>query len=396
MAANTRGARARLPVSVSEEDLDSAAPTRLVIARPPWASSPVGVVSFYLPDDQALSGRDPDTLDCDRDWQVFGTGVYVWVLQTFVRLRSAGAPVRLTRTAPASGTVLTHSDYVERLLAEAPSAADLTIVSARADRPPQIYADFEVVQNQSSVHDVQVFIPSWLQPGLIARRRSRGTRVENIGYMGARKQLHADLAGDQWIDALAGRGLGWEMRTVAFAGNDRRYSEHRWNDYSAIDLVVALRPAATWDAASKPAAKLTNAWAAGVPAILSPELPYRELRRSPLDYLEARTGAEAIAAIDRLRSDPALYTAMVENGFERARDFHSGRLAALWAEALWRTIPARTASAGYRLAARYRGYRAHGRRLRRALYGWTGGVNRRRRQLYPAAAAGDSPLNRRS
>jgi hypothetical protein len=283
-------------------------------------------------------------------------------------LRSAGAPVRLTRTAPASGTVLTHTDYVERLLAEAPSAADLTIVSARADRPPQIYADLEVVQNQSSVRDFQIFIPSWLQPGLIARRRNRGTRVVNIGYMGVRKQLHADLKSDQWADALARRGLGWEMRTVAFAGNDRLYAQHRWNDYSAVDLVVALRPAVTWDATTKPAAKLTNAWAAGVPAILSPELPYRELRRSPLDYLEARSGAEALAAIDRLRSNPALYTAMVDNGFERVREFRSTRLAALWAEALWRTVPARTGTAGYRLAARFRGYRAYGRRLRRALY----------------------------
>jgi hypothetical protein len=354
--------------------LDGTDSPELDIAPSVWASSPVGVVSFYLPDQRALNGLDPETLDCDRDWQVFGTGVYVWVLQTFLRLRSVGAPVRLTRTAPASGTVLTHSDFVERLLAETRSAADLTIVSARADRPPQIYADLEVVQNQSSVQDYQIFIPSWRQPGLIIRRRGRGTRVENIGYMGARKQLHDDLAGDEWIDALAGRGLCWDMRAVAFAGNDRSYSQHRWNDYSAIDLVVALRPAAAGDAASKPAAKLTNAWAAGVPAILSPELPYRELRRSRLDYLEARNGAEALTAIDRLRADPALYTAMVENGFERAREFENGRLAALWAEALWRTVPTRTRTAGYRLSARFRGFRAHARRLRRALHAWTGGT----------------------
>jgi hypothetical protein len=68
-------------------------------------------VSFYLPDQQALNGLDPETLDCDRDWQVFGTGVYVWVLQTFVRLRSAGAPVRLTRNRSGLG----HRPHPQRL-----------------------------------------------------------------------------------------------------------------------------------------------------------------------------------------------------------------------------------------------------------------------------------------
>jgi hypothetical protein len=117
----------------------------------------------------------------------------------------------------------------------------------------------------------------------------------------------------------------------------------------------------------KPASKLTNAWAAGVPAILSPELPYRELRRSSLDYLEARSGAEALEAIDRLVSDPALYSAMVANGLERAREFHSDCLTGRWAEALWQTVPGTTGTARQRLAARVRGYRALARRARRKL-----------------------------
>lgn len=333
----------------------------------PAASSAVGVVSFFMPDQDALGGRDPDTLDCELDWQLFGTGVYVWVLQTYLRLRDAGFPVRIVREAPRSGIVVTHADYVERLLAEAPVAADLTIVSARADRPPQVYADVEIVQNRSSVEDFQIFIPSWAQPGLVPRDADRGVRVENVAYIGARKQLHADLASHDWIDGLALRQLHWDVRAVTFSGNDRLYTAHRWNDYSAIDVVVALRPPATWDDCLKPAAKPTNAWAAGVPAIVSPELPYRELRRSHLDYLEARDGAEALAAIDRLRSDAVLYRQMVDNGLQRAHAFASDPLIDHWAAALWRTVPDRTQTAAARLALRFRGYRAHGRRARRAL-----------------------------
>jgi hypothetical protein len=44
-------------------------------------------------------------------------------------------------------------------------------------------------------------------------------------------------------------GLGWQLRTVAFAGNDRLYAQHRWNDYSAIDLVAPCGPPQLWDAA---------------------------------------------------------------------------------------------------------------------------------------------------
>jgi hypothetical protein len=331
-------------------------------AAAPWKASGAGPVSFYLPDQRALHGIDPDRLDCDRDWEVFGTGVYVWVLQTYLRLRAAGAPVRLSCTAAASGIVVTHADYVERLLADAPSAGALTVVAARADRPRQFYADIEVVQNASSVEDFQIYIPSWLQPGLIPRNAARGPRVENIAYVGARKQLHADLATDDWSDELRSRGLRWQLRMVSFGRNDQLYSQHGWNEYSTTDVVVALRPPATWDETSKPAAKLTNAWAAGVPAILSPEVPYRELRRSNLDYLEARNGREVLEAIERLRSDPALYAAMIENGRARARDFEAPRIADSWAEALWLTVPARTRTSLFRLGARVRGYRATARR----------------------------------
>jgi hypothetical protein len=331
------------------------------------SSTGVGTVWFYLPDQAALHGRDPERLDIDRDWQVFGTGLYVWVLQTFLRLRAMGAPVRLTGRAPESGIVVTHADYVERLLAETPRALDVTIVSARSDRPKQIYADVEIVQNVSSVEDFQVFIPSWPQPNLIARRPERGLVVENVVYIGADKQLHQDLKTDEWARTLRDRGLQWESRAISFTGNDNLYSGHRWNDYTAVDVIVAMRPPASRQNRSKPAAKLTNAWAAGVPAIVSPDDAYRELRRSSLDYLEATNAQEALDAILRLQSDPMLFKAMVDNGRERAREFQSDRLAARWETALWHTIPAMTDSVGARLAARIRGYRGVVRRVRSRL-----------------------------
>ena len=117
--------------------------------------------------------------------------------------------------------------------------------------------------------------------------------------------------------------------------------------------------------ASKPAAKLQNAWAAGVPAILSPESAYQQVRRSALDFLEARDHGEVLRALDLLRANPRLYSDMVANGLKRAREFQPDRLAARWLEVLWKEIPERTARPGYRVLARARRARAFVRRFRR-------------------------------
>jgi hypothetical protein len=321
------------------------------------------VVSFYLPERHALGGVDPLTLDPDRDWTTFGTGVYVWILQTFLRLHAAGAPVRLVERPPAAGLVVAHADHFDRLLSEAASPGALTIVVARSDRGPQRLADFGIVQNAGSVDRYHFFIPSWLQPGLIPRRPERGANVEEVAYVGAIKELDPDLAGPAWAEALQRRGLRWDCRAIAFSGNDQVYSQLRWNDYSTTDVVVALRASRSWNVRSKPAAKLQNAWAAGVPAIVSPEMPYRELRRSGLDYLEARTSADVLAAIDALRSNPLLYSDMVQNGLERAREFRPDRLVDRWVDVLWRQIPERAGTRTHRLLAKARRCRAFARRL---------------------------------
>ena len=206
-------------------------------------------VSFYLPGRQALAGIDPQSLDPDRDWTVFGTGVYVWILQTYVRLRVAGAPVQLVERPPDSGLVVTHADHFSRLLAEASFPDDLVIVVARSDRAPQPLADFGIVQNPADADDYQFFIPSWLQPGLVPRCSDRGSTIETVAYFGSINELDPELAGRAWVETLRSRGLSWESHTILFGGSDQLYQQHRWNDYSTTDVVVALRPAEAWNAA---------------------------------------------------------------------------------------------------------------------------------------------------
>lgn len=319
-------------------------------------------VAFYLPERQALRGMDPLSLDPDRDWEVFGTGVYVWILQTFLRLRAAGAAVELVDAPPESGLLVMHADDFDRALGQAASRSALTLVVARSDRAPQPLADFGIVQNAAAADRSHFFIPSWLQPGLIPRARSRATTLANVSYFGSIRELDPDLANDAWVEALRARNLKWDARTITFGGNDRLYERVSWNDYATTDLIVALRPGSAWNARSKPAAKLQNAWAAGVPAVLSPEAAYREVRRSSLDYIEVRSSTEALEAIDRLRQNPGLYADMVQNGLERAKEFQPERLVSRWRQVLWEEIPARASRPAHRLLLRARHWRAMARR----------------------------------
>jgi hypothetical protein len=258
-------------------------------------------------------------------------------------------------------------EYVERLLAEASAPADLFIVTPRMDRGPQLLADLEVVQNLSSVGPYQIYIPFWLQPGLIPRDTSRGTRVENVAFMGNRQSLHDELLSPAWGEALTSRHFVWDSRIVTFVRNDQLQPGHRWQDFANVDVVVALRPPSAWPAAGKPASKLVNAWAAGAPAILGPEAPYRELRRSELDYIEVESPAEILHALERLRADPELYTAMVANGQRRATEFSHDRLVARWTDLLWEEVPPRVRSYRHSLFARRRDVRASTRRARQRI-----------------------------
>jgi hypothetical protein len=126
-------------------------------------------------------------------------------------------------------------------------------------------------------------------------------------------------------------GLNWTM-----------VPRKKWHDYSEVDAVVAVRPrelgilhgrdAEAFSRNRKPATKLYNAWLAGVPAILSPDVAFQDIRESELDFLEARDVPEILERINRLMKNPALRTSMVENGRRRANEFESAKTVQKWIE----------------------------------------------------------------
>jgi hypothetical protein len=293
----------------------------------PWITALARVSPVELPD-----GRGRCT------W----LGPYDWTVQTFVRLRHEGVRCELTATLPDRGVIVAHGDFLPAALR--PTARQF-IVEIKPDRLLQCpFANFAIVQNR---HDPMrrglagLLVPSaliafWPQPGLIPRDAGRGDRFENIGYLGSPGQFleRADILERE----VAKLGLRWRIATP-----------DRWHDYSEIDAVVAVRPLDTTaarqkatahflDPSRKPASKLINGWRAGVPVIHSPEVACRELRRSDLDYVEARTIPDVVAQLTRLQADVHLRRAMAENARRRGAEFDPCVNSRAWMAALQREI----------------------------------------------------------
>lgn len=321
--------------------------------RRAWRRSLGGVtapaVTFFLPGEGDLARLAE--LEADRDWRELQTGERAWILQTFLRLRRRGADVALADSAPPAGLVVFHSKHEAQLRRALSPGGAPVLVGVRADNRQALAAEFEILQNGRWADGRRRFaVAHWPQPGLRPRDPERGERLERVAYKGFVDNLAPEFRADAWRQALASKGIDWQLDAVEFQGTATERDVVRWADYREVDAVLAVRPPRRGRAHSKPATKLTNAWLAGAPALLGPEFAFRELRRSPLDYLEVTDAAAASAALWRLREEPGLYRAMVEHGAGRAREHDVDAVAAQWEELLFNRLPAAAAlpSAGRR------------------------------------------------
>lgn len=304
-----------------------------------WSCIIIGMqVTFVLLDEGSVEQlRD---LDPDKDWRQFQDGDRMWMLQAYLRLRTAGCPVALSADLPAKGIAVVSGMQRRVLRRRLPRGCPTILVSVRQDLGEAHIADFEVVQNRhQSDGRRQFFVPHWPQPGLIPRDPARGARIETVAFKGFSGNLGSEFHDGEWRRFLGTRGLRWVADAVPFARQTMNMSALMWNDYREVDLVLAVRPSGRAPYPRKPATKLYNAWHAGVPALLGPEIAYRELRQSQLDYLEVGNREQAQRAVELLRDQPSLYLAMVENGHQRAREFNVECIVQQWRRLLYETIP---------------------------------------------------------
>lgn len=278
-------------------------------------------IYFYLPECEKLGENIPNKADSYTPG-IYRDGVYAWTLQTYLRLKEDNFPCHLVGKMPSEGIVLVHRDS---LAIDFKPGPNLLLVCLLADKEKYPYAQLHVLLNptdrmlQKSNIWQSYYIPHWRQAGLIPRDPARGDRFENIAYFGHERNLAPQLKALSWYEQIEELGLHFEIV-------DRR----RWNDFSKVDAILAVRSFVDRDFTSKPATKLYNSWHAGVPAILGCETSFQSERKSELDYIEVNSLNDILAALKRLRDDQIFRNAMVENGWRRAEETKPENLVKLW------------------------------------------------------------------
>jgi hypothetical protein len=264
-------------------------------------------------------------------------------LRTYLQLREAGFACELTDVPAHEGIVITHTDFLPHTGADtdapwkrrgrlAPWMLSTFVVCFQADRSRHPYAQIHVVQNREDAASGSSsrinrlargqlrYVPLWTQPGLLPRDDSRGDRFTNVAFFGIADELDPQLLDDAWHDRLRERGFEFTVRP-----------SDRWHDYRDVDAVVAARSftyPGKW--LLKPPSKLFNAWLAGIPAVLGRESAYQAERRTELDYIEVSSRADVELALLRLRDEPNLRKAMVENGRRRATEVAPAAVTEQW------------------------------------------------------------------
>jgi uncharacterized protein (DUF3820 family) len=267
-------------------------------------------VRFYLPYQGSIPDHPEDYWPWILSHPELPEGRFTWVLYTYLQLKAAGLQVELVDTLPEYGTVISHRDFLPASMLP----SDLFLVCIKADRNHHPWAQFHLVQNEV---DRGTAIDFWPQPGLKPRDPSR-KGIRSIAYFGREANLTQELKGP------------WDKR---FTVKDRL----NWHDYSDVDVTISVRDFTgnssdpVLDANAKPPNKLINSWRAGVPAIVGCESAFRQVRRSSLDFLEVQSMKDLREALRQLEN-PVLYYGMVENGFERAKEYTDAKMVARWRE----------------------------------------------------------------
>jgi len=290
-------------------------------------------IHFYLPKAHLpsperlaswMAGRIPDLLGGGKS-----ASAQSWIFQTWAELRGR-ADVEMVHELPASGAIITLSNLLPEEFV--PEQAQF-IAAVTADFLPHPGAHVQIVQNAAHARRLpgSVFMPHWPQPNLIPRDPARGNRFETLAFFGDPSNLAAELSSPSFARELKSRaGVRFEIR-----------KNTRWHDFADVDAVLAVRDFSRALHLNKPATKLYNAWLAGTPLIGGRDSAFSAEGRDEEDYLVARSAADCVSHVCRLKNDPALRKSIVDAGNARATTRSRDAVRNLWQEFCSSGLPAR-------------------------------------------------------
>lgn len=283
---------------------------------------------FVCPDDHVWPELSENrTLPLPGDILSFRTGGFLnnWVLRTYHAFAAAGREVSLSASLRSDAiNIVSVREFGRRQRL----SSDAFVLGVRADAHAPQLVNFSVRQNYLYAEEADnANVHHWIQPGIVSRPRTRGNRIEVVSFKGHVQNLYEPFRSDAFRAALAEN----EIRLEIDCPSPGRQG-HTWNDYSETDAVLAVRNLTHYDARHKPASKLVNAWKARCPAILSPEPAFRELCRSPLDYIEVHSIDEPLRVLRFLKAYPKIYERFLEHAEKRAQEFEDRKIFERWCE----------------------------------------------------------------
>lgn len=265
----------------------------------------------------------------------FGQGPFCWTMQTYLYLKLKGHNVKLVRDFVPGEICVAFYDDIH--LKAFPFRSFLVVL--QPDRPMSCISQISIVQNHLSIRrpGIDHLVTLWPQAGIVPRDPERGTRIQRLGYYGRVRYLAEEYQSDEFRREL--QKLNVELVI----------QEQKWNDFSQMDVVMAVRHASPYNMSTKPASKLINAWQAACIPLMGQEPAYAAIRESELDYITVSSPDEIIQALRRLQQEPNLVKAMLEQGRKRAEEFTPDRIIDQWERILggpvmdayerWRSLP---------------------------------------------------------
>ena len=313
------------------------APPKNTVARMPK-------VYFIIPTESDEELQYLSRLDVDEHWRHFSAGSYAWCLQTYLLLKARGVHVGAARDYVSGAVNVVHATQILTM----PPRPDAYVVSVQADYFRVPWADHNIVQNRTQQSPKSTnWMPHWPQPGLVPREPTRhGVRV--IAFAGRPCWLASGA--ERWRRALSIHDLDFRV-----------LGPSNWNDFSQIDVLIAIRSFDTKTYNKQPPSKIFNAWLASVPLIAGGDSAFRQVGHPGIDYIQVSSLHECLRAIVQLKDEPAYYRSIVDAGLRRATDFSRENIARQWEQLLFQSIvPAfsRSNVLGYRSVRWHVGTRA--------------------------------------
>lgn len=162
-----------------------------------------------------------------------------YVVQT---AENIGIP--LLESVPSTGLVIAYVREMKSLYKKGCLTAAL-----RIDKETCSKATFELVNCKSEQTHRCFWILPWPIKNIKPRKVSDGPL--RIAYVGSPENMDPFFLSPKWTQYVSRNGLSWTCK----------FLPEQWNDYSDVDVAIAVRRSAS---SKKPPTKLINAWNAGV------------------------------------------------------------------------------------------------------------------------------------